>query len=124
MIKYINIFSPLFFGLAESRLKPTHQSIFVPPGYCLIRNDRILRRGGGVAPLYREDFVLLDSNSSFEPPLLPSSVPPIEFLACRFLHHSLGLILVITVYRPPLLLLIFPFLNKLMTFLFPLPAVS
>lgn len=89
----------------------------------MIRNDRTLRRGGGVALLYRNDFVLLESHLSSEPPLLPTSIPPIELLACRFFHHTLGVVLVIVVYRPPNSVPIFLFLSRLMTFSFLLLAV-
>lgn len=101
LTKYLNIFSPLFFGFAESRLKPSHQSAFFPSGDFLIRNDRTLRRSGEVALLYRHDFVLINSHRSSELPLLFSSISPIEFLASHFLHHTLGIVLVIVVYRPP-----------------------
>lgn len=92
-------FSPWFIGLAETKLKPSHTNPFVLPGYGLMRHDRSLSRGGGVALLFREDIIMSIVRLSTERVFGIPRESEAEFLAVNALHPRFGSILVIIVYR-------------------------
>jgi hypothetical protein len=84
--------------VSESWLKPTlPSSLFLLPGYTLLRNDRVERRGGGVCIYLREDlpFRVVCQSS-------PSGHGPLEylFIEVTFLH---SVVVLGVVYAPPTL---------------------
>ncbi|KAI5739250.1 hypothetical protein M8J77_016864 [Diaphorina citri] len=82
--------------ISESWLKPALASSIVDiPGYTLLRNDRVSRRGGGVAMYLRDDLShKIVSCSS------PSPTHCLEYLAVEINLRSIK-VLAVVVYRPP-----------------------
>lgn len=53
---------------------------YVPPGYGLLQHDRIFRQDGGVALIFREDFVVSVIRSSSEDPYISWILTKAEYM--------------------------------------------
>lgn len=71
----------------------------MPPGYSLLRQDRILSWGGGVALLFREDIIMYVVHSSTEKVFVIPRESKAEYWAANALHPRFVAILVIIVYH-------------------------
>ena len=97
--EFHSIFSPLSFHvilLSETWLKPSLSSSLVHlPGYTLLRNDRTLKRGGGVGAFVRSD---LQPKIIHHTPCEYSAHPEIMFVEITTSYKKC---LICVVYKPP-----------------------
>lgn len=67
-------------------MKHSHSNPFVPPRYGLLRHDRILHRGMGVALVFREDFTMLVVHLSTEKIFVIPQESKADYIAVNALH--------------------------------------